>query len=376
MLPDQVTELLAAFVDGELSQRQRKTALRLLQRSSEARELLRQLQENAHKIKQLPRRKVEPSLVDEILRAIAEQKVQPKQPSLKSARRRHWMPYVAASLAASLLIAAIGVAYWKSMGEWDTKGGNVNVIVKDNGKQDPTPAPTPEPEEPVTPPKKVMNPLLAQITEGTFKDFGQPVVADRIFTARFNELHKEAVIGQLAYQLNKDRTAQLDITVKDNAVAVERLKAALHEAGITVVVDPNAKSALTGKKQAKVEYWVYAENMTTAELAKMMKDLSQADTTGMGKSVPTPYEKMTVTPLAETDKRKLSGKLGVEASKLEMPKDAGNAKPETPKRWERQAVVLPTGTPAQSSKEVRQFVNQRRQPQAGTLQVLIKIHQE
>jgi hypothetical protein len=282
------------------------------------------------------------------------------------------MPYVAASLAASLLIAVIGVAYWKSMGEWDNKGGN--VIVKDNGKQDPPPMP--EPEEPVTPKLKVTNPLLAQITDGTFQDFGAPVVEDRVFTTRFSDLHKEAVVGQLSYQLNKDRTAQLDITVKDNSLAVERLKAALHEAGITVVVDPKADKDLKGKKQAKVEYWVYAENMTTEELAKMMKELSKADTTGMGKSVPTPYEKMTLTPLAQTDKQKLSGKLGVEASKLELPKEAANAKPETPKRWERQAVVLPTGTPAQSSKEVRQFVNQRRQPQPGTLQILIKIHQE
>jgi len=140
MLPDQVTELLTAFVDGELSQRQRKAALRLLQRSSEAREFLRQLQENSHKIKQLPHRKVEPSLVDEIVRAIAEQKAQPMQPAAKP-RRRRWMPYVAATLAASLLIAAIGFAYWKSMGDLDGKGGN--LIVKDIGKQ----GPPPEPEE-------------------------------------------------------------------------------------------------------------------------------------------------------------------------------------------------------------------------------------
>src|SRR5437879_440778 len=113
MLPDQVTELLTAFVDGELGQRQRKAALRLLQRSSEARELLRELQENAHKIKQLPRRKVEPSLVNDILQAIAEQQKQPAQP--RPARRRRWMPYFAASLAASLLIGVIGLLYWQSL---------------------------------------------------------------------------------------------------------------------------------------------------------------------------------------------------------------------------------------------------------------------
>jgi len=42
MLSDQVLELLTAFVDGELHQRQREEVLRLLNRSSEARELVRQ----------------------------------------------------------------------------------------------------------------------------------------------------------------------------------------------------------------------------------------------------------------------------------------------------------------------------------------------
>src|ERR1022692_518692 len=115
MLTDQVLELLTAFIDGELSQRQRKAVMRLLHRSSEARETVRQLQENAHKVKQLPRHKVEPSLVDEILQAIAEQKSQPKTVVQSKVVRRRWMPYLAASLAASLLIVTLGVVYWKSM---------------------------------------------------------------------------------------------------------------------------------------------------------------------------------------------------------------------------------------------------------------------
>jgi hypothetical protein len=373
MLPDQMTELLTAFVDGELSQRQRKAALRLLQRSSEAREMLRQLQENAHKVKQLPRRKVEPSLVDEILRAIAEQKAQPKQPAAKLVRRRRWMPYVAASLAASLLIAAIGVAYLKSMGEWENKGVNVVKDIERN------PESTPEPEvTPVTPaPRKVTNPLLAQITEGTFKDFGAPVVEDGVFIAKFSDLKKDgAAAGQLTHELNKVRTVQLDITVKNNKLAIERLQATLQENFIKFAIDPTAKKALATAKQAKTEYWVYAENLTSDELTKLMRELSQTDTSGMGQAVPSPYEKVAVTPLAQAAKQKLSGKLGVDASKLELPKDAGVAKPKAPERWTRQAVVLPTGSPAQPSSEVRQFINQRRQPQAGTLQVLIKIHQD
>src|SRR5437870_4024271 len=102
MLSDQLLQLLTAFVDGELSQRQRKSAVRLLEKSSEARAILKQMQENAHRLKRLPRHKVEPSLVDGIMQAIHERKSQPK-PAL-SPRRRRWLPYVAATLAASLLV--------------------------------------------------------------------------------------------------------------------------------------------------------------------------------------------------------------------------------------------------------------------------------
>src|SRR5262245_39109897 len=54
-MKDRETELLTAFVDGELSSRERKAVVKLLHRSSAARALLAQLQENAHALRQLPR---------------------------------------------------------------------------------------------------------------------------------------------------------------------------------------------------------------------------------------------------------------------------------------------------------------------------------
>src|SRR5262245_22614809 len=113
MLTEQVIELLTAYVDGELNERQRKAVTRLLNKSSEARAMLKELQENAHKLKKLPTHKVEPSLVEEIMKAIEEAKAQPKQPV--PVRRRAWLPYLAASLAAAILVAVIGVLYWQSL---------------------------------------------------------------------------------------------------------------------------------------------------------------------------------------------------------------------------------------------------------------------
>ena len=55
MLPDRDRQLLSAFVDGELSSRQRRHVERLLRRSGEARTLLRRLQEDARELRHLPR---------------------------------------------------------------------------------------------------------------------------------------------------------------------------------------------------------------------------------------------------------------------------------------------------------------------------------
>jgi hypothetical protein len=373
MLSDQVTQLLTAFVDGELSQRQRKAVMRVLHKSSEARELVRQLQENAHKIKQLPRRKLEPSLVDAVMQAIAEQKAMPAQPAAPRIVRRRWLPYVAAAMAASLVIGVVSIFAWRAFKEQEGPKDD-GVMAKNGGDKKIEQKATPEPIPQVTPtptPRK-SNPLLGPLVEGTFENFAKLPVASQPFSASFAALNpdKGAKFADLAREINRDPTVHLDITVKSNSIAMDRLKDVLKDRGITLVTDQSAAKTLAGKNQAKVEYLVYAENLSSDELTKLMGELSKSyvlpGTTNQ-KTVETPYKKVTVAPLAKDDKQKVAKLLGVETME---PK--GNPQPEA-KRF---AVVLPTSAGAQPSAQVRQFVEQRRQPQPGAVQVLIKIHQE
>jgi hypothetical protein len=398
MLPDQVIQQLTAFVDGELDPRQREAVTRLLNQSAEARDLVRQLQENAHRLKQLPRRKVEPSLVDEIVQAIAAQKMQPRQPAFRRAPRRRWMPYVAASLAASVLIGAIGMLYWNNMVGHDSRKGQIAINPPvENPKPAPKtlpkvapkptppiptpPVPNPEPEPtPASPPQpKTPNPLLAQLVEGTVIGFGAPIPVDPVFTTKFADLQRDdAKASQLSRELNKDRVMQFDITVKNNPKAFDHLRTVLAERGIKLVTDPNAAVALKDKNQAKVEYLVYAENVTSDEMTKLMRELSQAmvvpSTSGKNeKKEPSTYQKMSVAPAARDDKQQLAKLLGVELSEIE-PKGLTEVKPDP--KIVRQALVLRTSSTGFPSSEARQFIEQRRGPQAGTLRVLIKIHQE
>ncbi len=375
MLSDQVIQLLTAFVDGELSQRQRKTVMRVLQKSSEARDVLKQLQENAHKIKKLPRHKVEPSLVDEITRAIAEQQSQPK-PAATPARRSAWLAYVAATMAASVLIGVIGLIVWQSMTNPQDvlKDGGQGLAKSDEKKIELSPAPAPErkseqkavptPEPTPTPPQplKKANPLLAKITEGTFRDFGATIVP---FSASFADLKKNGrAIGQFESELNNIKVVELDVTVSKNSEALARLGNVLKNQGITLVTDSTAKKTVDKKL---TEYLVYAENLTIDEVAKLMNELGDNYVVGLNntqKEMPPPFQKATVKPLEQEAKKKITKLLG----------EPGAKKPET--KSERMVIVLPNAASAQPSAEVRQFINQRRPSEPGTIQILIKIRQE
>ena len=371
MLSDQAKQLLTAFVDGELSQRQRKAVMRLLHRSSEARALLRQLQENAHQMKQLPRRKVKPSLVADIMAAIAERQVQPKPVEQPRRTRRRWLPYVTAAMAASLVIGVISVLAWKAYNEPEGPKNNGNQLVKVDDKK---PEPKPEMIAPPTPtPPREVNPLLKSVIEGSVGGFAQ--VPAPPFAATFAQLDpkKGAKSADLAREIERTPALHLDITVKSNAMAMARLKEVLMARGITLVTDGSASKSLDNKNQAKVEYLVYAENLTRDELAKVMGELSEGYVVGLNgnqKNVNTPYKNVTLTGIDKNDKNKVAKLLGVDPATME-PKGK-----EQKVEAKRLAVVLPTAPGSQPSAEMRQFVNQRRVPQTDAVQVLFKIRQE
>ncbi|MSQ93583.1 MAG: hypothetical protein EXR98_03395 [Gemmataceae bacterium] len=368
MLSDQVLQLLTAFVDGELEHRQREAVVRLLKESSEARDVLRQLQENTHKIKQLPQHKVEPSLVDAVLQAITEQQVQPKQPAPAREARRRWLPYVTASLAASLLIGVIGFLSWKALTE-PTKDDiivkNTQPEIKPEPKPDPTPSPTP----------KKTNPLLSDMIAETFRGFGAPVPVEKPFAVAFHDIQNGGA-QELNRELNRDKAVQFDITVKSNSDAMKRLKDVLKYREISLVTDPAAEKKLQDKNQAKVEYLVFAENLTPDEMTRLMSELGESFVVGLNKTqrlVESPYKNLAVKPVAKDDRQKVAKLLGVEPSAIE-PKDSKDVQPQ-PKNT-RQVVLLPMNANGAASKEVQQFVNQRRATQPGTIQVFIKIRQE
>src|SRR5262249_31474548 len=86
-----------------LSNRQRKAVLRLLRRSAEARTLLRKMQEDARRLRELPRQRLAADFSQQVLRAIAAHPRPLRAPAVRPARQPLW------SACGGLAAAAGGV---------------------------------------------------------------------------------------------------------------------------------------------------------------------------------------------------------------------------------------------------------------------------
>src|SRR5205823_6721130 len=72
MLDEKYQQLLTAYVDRELSARQRRAVHKLLRRSAEARALLRKLQEDSHSLLELPPPPPAPDFTDSVMLSISQ----------------------------------------------------------------------------------------------------------------------------------------------------------------------------------------------------------------------------------------------------------------------------------------------------------------
>src|SRR5437762_1113153 len=104
MIPDRISRLLSAYVDGELKPRQCRAVERLLRRSPEARELLRSLQEGATRLASLPRPTLSPEFAEQILHTIASRKLWPARRSALTAQYHVPPAWLGLATAAAVLL--------------------------------------------------------------------------------------------------------------------------------------------------------------------------------------------------------------------------------------------------------------------------------
>jgi hypothetical protein len=337
MLSDRERELLTAFLDGQLGARQHKAARRLLHRSSEARELLRQLQEDAHALRGLPRHALPADFAAQVMRVAAERGLRPRGP--RPAPRPQGIPTWAGLAAAAAVLLAV------------TAGSYLYF----SGTQ-----------------------TLPEADRLARPDFAVPETGYR-FALR--DLRDGGLRPRLEQELRRDPAWHLDLATADTSGTVGRLAKALSARGVNLHIDPRARVSMK-KRLPKTTYVVYAENLRPEELTAILEQV------GHGGRV----ESVLLNPMSAHDRGRLAKTLGVTVASLQPvsgPKiplleaiegpdrdkgKGGNKAEPAPREAGGYAVVL-AQSGANNLREVRQFLNSRRAYRPGTVQVYLVLHE-
>lgn len=425
MISNRLSQLLTAYIDGELSARQHRAVERLLRKSEEARGLLQKLQDDAAMLRSLPRQQLEEDLSHQVLRTIADRR-------LHLARRAalshgpafpNWAGAVA---AASVLFAVFcgsylyfyASAHSQRQGTLAQKDGDKNQAANTvTGIEDPMVDPeVPKPDQPripetvvatspnVTLPKPDLPAFRADLPPAENPEAGVDARPSRkletleeiyqlpiALSLSLRDLEQKKVKEQLRAELQKEDAYRLELFTLGNSIAFERVKAAFEARGIGLLVDQLAQFRLKNPGW-KTDYVFYVEGITQEELATILEKLGADDHKA----------EAILLSLTEPDHKELSRLMGVDPTKLDPPRKGPHKvdirkpineltaeqlrqappRPEpgkpAAKPFTRQGLVLsynPVRPKPSASKEIKSFLDGRSERKPGTLQLLLVLRE-
>jgi anti-sigma factor RsiW len=434
MLSPSDLELLTAYVDGELSARQRKAVEQLLERSAEARALATELAEDARRLRSLSR----PSLPADFAERLLEQARAGPRPVRPLPPASRPVPLWAAAAAAAAILLAVGTASYQFFStETDDAGPPApRVIAAGANPVEPAPAPEtpravavapadePKPINDLPEPERLPAPTTA-LVEGKaapvqdqpapvpetalaspipklelFREVEDPRLA---VVLKVRELELDKARQRLRDELQQGGAYRIEFGCAETARAFERVQAALRKQGIRLLIDQTAAERLKGR--GKTNYVLYTENVTPEELLKALQEINEDDQKAEAKRRGDgEFDLLVLNRMATTDHQELSRLLGVDPTKLQPAKSKaplgvdirkplaertaeqvvqslqgnGPARPEPGKPAlrgpERLALVLaynPVRPRPAQSKEVKAFLDSRQELRPGTLQMLV-----
>ncbi len=431
MLSERDRELLAAYVDGPATTRQRRVVQRLLQRSAEARRLLQRLQSDSHDLIHLPPAKLDRDLSPAVLQKIAARRLAPARRVRRFAPPGAYPVWVGAAAAAAVLFAVATASYCTFAAFLDRPAApsavahhqnNRPLIVPtakaaDEVRNDVAQTPSPDPVEkskpdlaPAPPPhtddvahQEPIDPKPAPIPdkeEPVFTSEGmemfvelKPVVPtlDVPVTFKLRDLQQDATHKKLLAELEKDSAVRLELPCPDGSRAFERLQAILKTHHAELMIDASAQRRLA-KPAWRTNYVLYSEGMTAAELALLLQQVGADKRPGEN-----PFDHLVVRRMTERDHKELSDLLGVDPVQVKPSKVAGAQAVDPRKPVSDQTAVQVAAAlaaqgkggvkttaehtmlampynpvrPRRDSAEVKRFLDERKPLRPGTLQVLL-----
>jgi anti-sigma factor RsiW len=428
MLSERYRELLAAYVDGPASARQRRLVQRLLQRSAEARRLLQRLQSDSHDLIHLPPAKLDRDLSPAVLHKIAARRLAPARRVRRFTAPGVYPVWVGAAVAAAVLFAVGTASYCTFATFLDRPAAprvaahnqnNRPLVVPDakaaeevrhdiahtsspasaeTSKPDLAPTPTDdvahqEPVDPkpaVTPDKE--EPVFTSEGMEMFVELKSVVpTLDVPATFKLRDLPQDAIHKKLVEEFEKDSAIRLELPCPDGSRAFERLQAILKTHHAELMIDASAQRRLA-KPAWRTNYVLYSEGMTAPELALLLQQIGADKRPGENL-----FDHLVVRRMTERDHKELSDLLGVDPVQVKPSKETGAQgvdprKPVSDQTAVQVAAALagqgkagakPTADhtilampynpvrPRRDSAEVKRFLDERKPLRPGALQVLL-----
>jgi hypothetical protein len=216
-------------------------------------------------------------------------------------------------------------------------------------------------------PESERNPILAAPSMEVF----QPRSADLAvpFLFKLRDLSQDKGRQALVQELSHSGGFYVEILCREGTVAFPRLQAALKAGGINLLIDQGAASRLK-QPEFKTNYLVYLEDVTAEELAKLLEPLGQEEPKKDKDAKKPPVAQFSgndpnliLCPLTSEHRRKLGAFLGVD------PRSAAASG----KSSEHLAVAMAysPSAPRPQSAEVKRFLESRKAPRKGSLQVML-----
>jgi hypothetical protein len=406
MLSDQICQLLTGFVDGELSNRQRRAVQRLLRRSPEARTLLRKLRHDAVRLRSLQRPHAAPDTSERVVRAIRQRGLQPGgRGTAASVRPTYWYGYA----AAAMVLFAVGLGSFlffsrpkqqkngadqiaesivpqdqqKETGRERTddtgkiipgtpkgvgkSGGSANEMASAGGVKMASPD-----ESSWVKISPVEPPIVAAPIENM--ELFKPTVVEAPFSLIRDVRQLEA--AKLRGEIEKETALRVELPCREAVKGFNRLKAALKEVNISLLIDSEAENRLS-KPRLKTHYAILLENITADELAQMLAHLGAEDKKAAEAKPKSDgqFSKMIANRLTDTDRKELADLLRVERPLLDRVEKIDAGKPGGNAERAALAVTFNPVRPAANSKEVKRYFETRKVTKADAVQVLLVIRE-
>lgn len=367
MLSERERNLVTAFVDGELSTRQRRYVVRLLHRSREARRLLRKLQLDSTQLRQLEPPALTVDLSGAVLQEIARRELAPVRRKalveLASATAQVPVWFGLASAAAVLLVVGAS-SYFFFITTPRNGEAPAQAVAQDHSREDapqarkkdatgevgpvvelpwedpdpdplelpapPDPGPNPgvvvkEPAEPSVPPERAPvrddpRPGGSILADKPREELELKVVDTLPPTlVGLHELEEGGQQEDVRGLLQKGKGFRIEIPCKDGSQTLRMLQQVCKKQDIGLILEPFARTRLT-RTQWRTSYLLYVDTLTPEEMTALLAGLGSAD---RAISQRRPSERQTtqavVTPLSRLDVRELVDHTGMDLTQAAAP---------------------------------------------------------